>query len=122
MTDRLSNEEREALIAGHTPAARTPGESADISLLAELLAAPAIWADPSVDLEDAVVQGVAAAEPVASVTPLHAAPKRRRVSRWTVGAAAAAVAVIALGTGINLASARARSRFQRRPRGHRARS
>ena len=47
-------------------AARTPGESADISLLAELLAAPAIWAEPSVDLEDAVVQGVVDAEPVAT--------------------------------------------------------
>jgi hypothetical protein len=104
MTDRLSNEERGTLIAGHAPAARTPDESADISLLADLLAEPAIWAEPSVDLEDTVVLGVADAEPIASVTTLRTATQgRRRASRWTVGAAAAVVAIIALGAGINLA-------------------
>lgn len=103
MSDRLSNEEREAMIAGDRAGALDADEAAEVAFLAALLADPSTWAEPSADLEDAVVRAVDDAEPVgdASVTPIAPAARRRAASprrrgAWSVAAVAAAVA-IALG-------------------------
>jgi hypothetical protein len=119
MNDRLSNEEREALIAGDRAGALDADEAGDLAFLAALLADPSTWAEPSAELEDAVVRAIADAEPVgdASVTPIapnrrrrEAAPKRRWV--WSVTAAAAAV-VIALAV-FGVAQHRTKSEFEAR--------
>ena len=47
MTDRPTNEEREALIAGGHAGALEPDEAAELALLADLLADPSTWAEPS---------------------------------------------------------------------------
>ncbi len=65
MTDRPTNDEREALIAGDRAGALGPEEAADLALLAELLADPSTWAEPDPALEEAVVAAVAGAEPAA---------------------------------------------------------
>jgi hypothetical protein len=104
MSDQLSNEEREAMIAGDRAGALDADEAAEVAFLAALLADPSTWAEPSADLEDAVVRAVDDAEPVgdASVTPIAPAAARRRAASprrrgaWSVAAVAAAVA-IALG-------------------------
>jgi hypothetical protein len=112
MTDYLSNEEREALIAGDRAGELEPDEAADVAFLAALLADPSTWAEPSTDLEASVLRAVAdaelssdSAETSASVTSIasgtprstrrRSSPSRRRVV-WSVVAAAAAV-LIALG-------------------------
>ncbi len=103
MSDQLSNEEREAMIAGDRAGALDADEAAEVAFLAALLADPSTWVEPSADLEDAVVRALADAEPVgdASVTPIAPAARRRAASprrrgAWSVAAVAAAVA-IALG-------------------------
>ena len=55
MTDSPTNEEREALIAGDRAGALEPDEAAELALLADLLADPSTWAEPSAGLEDTVV-------------------------------------------------------------------
>jgi hypothetical protein len=103
MSDQLSNEEREAMIAGDRAGALDADEAAEVAFLAALLADPSTWVEPGADLEDAVVRAVDDAEPLgdASVTPIAPAARRRSSSPrrrlvWSVVAAAAAVA-IALG-------------------------
>jgi hypothetical protein len=104
MTDRPTNEEREALIAGDRAGALEPDEAAELPLLADLLADPSTWAEPDAGLEDAIVRAVADAEPAmtTAVTPL-AASERRRATSWhrrvaLRAAAAAAVVAIAVAT------------------------
>jgi hypothetical protein len=104
MTDRPTNEEREALIAGDRAGAPEPNEAAELTLLADLLADPSTWAEPSAGLEDAIVRAVADAEPTTTdtATPIaagqrrRATPRGRSVLRWA--AVAAAVVAIAVAT------------------------
>jgi hypothetical protein len=100
MTDRPTNEEREALIADGRGGRLEPDEAADVALLADLLADPATWAEPDADLEEAVVRAVADAEPgpLASVTPPAPGEQRKDVSRrkTIVLSALAAVAAVAI--------------------------
>ena len=110
MTDDRTNEEREALIAGDR--ALEPDQAAELSLLADLLADPSTWADPSPGLEDAIVRAVTYATPAAATSVsrvdaparrVDAQSQRRRVVVSLVAAAAAIaivlVAVVALTRG-----------------------
>jgi hypothetical protein len=102
MTDRPTNEEREALIAGDRAGELEPDEAAELGLLADLLADPSTWVEPSAGLEDTIVRAVADAEPAAtaSVTPIahgehrEAGSRRRRVVLSALAAAAAVIAVL----------------------------
>jgi hypothetical protein len=102
MSDVPTNEEREALIAGDRAHALDPEEAAELPLLADLLADPSTWAEPSAGLEDMIVSAVADAEPDAttSVTALaasqnhEAAPRRRRILPAALVAAAAAIVIL----------------------------
>ncbi len=85
MSDRSNQEEREALIAGDREL--TPDESAELSMFADLLANPSMWAEPGGELEDEVVDAV---EDAPSHTRRH--PWRRLA--LTAVAAAALIAVI----------------------------
>ena len=110
MNDRPTNEEHEALIAGDRTAL-TPDEAAELTLLADLLANPSTWTEPSAGLEDAVVHAVAVAPQSAGRTAApatievgHDAKQHRgRVFRATI-AAVAAVAAVTLGIGAVLAT------------------
>ena len=101
MTDRPTNEEREAMIVGDRAGALDPDEVAELALLADLLADPSTWAEPDPGLEDAIVYAVADAKPAvaASVTPLAASARgrvarRQRVVLSALGAAAATIAIL----------------------------
>ena len=105
MSERMTNKEREALIVGDRFSALDPDEAAELGLLAELLATPATWVEPSAGLEDSIVDAVLNDEPVdATVTDI--ADRRRRTGRRPrlMTAAAAAVAAIAIVVGSFVAS------------------
>ena len=100
MTERLTNEEREALIAGGREGQLDSSEQAELALMADLLANPSTWAEPRAGLEDRIVDAVTgserAAEPAVSAAGgvrSRRMPRRRRIQA-SIGAAAAAVAVI----------------------------
>ncbi len=108
MSERLTNEEREALIAGVRIDALSPDEADDLALFADLLADPSTWAEPGAALEDSIVQAIALADPavdparvpsVASTENVTAIRDRRTWTRRRVLlsaiAAAAAVAIVA---------------------------
>jgi hypothetical protein len=102
MDERLTNEEREALIAEDRADALTPEQAAELPVLAGLLADPSTWAEPDAGLEDRVVAAVRAAEPDApsSVTPITARSERtaaRRRRRGVVAASIAAAAALVIG-------------------------
>jgi hypothetical protein len=71
--------------------------------LAKLLAHPSPWAEPSAELEDAVVRAVADAAPTATTSPTAIRSRERRETmprrRRFVLSAVAAAAVIAIGVG-----------------------
>ena len=96
-----SYEERVALIAGDGLDVLNPDERAELTVLADLLADPATWAEPSADLEDAVMQAVADARVAGRVVVPHPAappaPERGRRPRWLAGVAAAAAVVVGVG-------------------------
>jgi len=95
MTERLTNEERQALITDGRTRALEPDEAADLALLTDLLAQPSTWAEPADGLEDAVVHAVEEAEPAGTGSPASATNRRsaaRRNRRVVVSAVAAAVA------------------------------
>ncbi len=83
MTDRPTNEEREALIAGDQAGALGPDEVAELALMADLLADPSTWVEPDAGLEDAVVRAVVGGEPdaIMGVTPTATLAHRRAASR-----------------------------------------
>jgi hypothetical protein len=100
MTDDRPNDEREALIAGDRRL--EPDQAAELALLADLLADPSTWADPSPGLEDAIVRAVTDAKPAAATSAPRAdagsrheaeQSRRRRVVVSLV-AAAAAIAIV----------------------------
>src|SRR5690349_9758626 len=102
MTERPTNEEREAMIAGERADALEPDEAAELARLADLLADPSTWAEPSPGLEDTIVRAVAEAEAPAttSVTPPASGardghtPRPWRVAAAALGAAAAVIAIV----------------------------
>jgi len=104
MTDDANNHEREELIlrarsGGGGPL--DPDAAADLALLAELLGDQSVWAEPSEDLEDAVVAAVSAAErtPATSVggRTRTSASQRSTGHRWPRLLLAAAAAVVVIG-------------------------
>jgi anti-sigma-K factor RskA len=103
MNERLSDEERAALIAEHANEPRTPDAAEDLSILTDLLADPSTWAEPPSRLEEAVVHGAEGAPSPAPATAEETRPTRRRrtLGRRTPALSAVAVAAaiaIALGT------------------------
>jgi hypothetical protein len=99
MNERLSDEERQALIAEHASGPLAPDAANDLSLLSDLLADPSTWAEPAGRLEEAVVHGVEAAPTPTTAEPERAAAshdpsRRRRTFAMSVIAAAAVVAIV----------------------------
>jgi hypothetical protein len=90
------------MIAGDRDGELEPDEVAELALLADLLADPSTWSEPSPGLEDAIVHAVAEAEPAAPTSttgiitgaPGRRAHRRQRVLVSAIGAAAAAAAII----------------------------
>ena len=78
MNDRLTNEQREALIAGDCAGLLAPDEAADVALLAVLLGDPSTWAEPNAGLEDGVVQAVENAPPAAEMSVPASTNRERR--------------------------------------------
>ena len=106
MTDRPTNDEREALIVGDRAGALGPEEAADLALLAELLADPSTWVEPDPALEDAVVRAVSEAEPASEPavppaphtpigpTAIHSRPNNQRWRGVALSVLAVAAAVV----------------------------
>jgi anti-sigma-K factor RskA len=103
MNDRLSKQEREALLAGDRADALEAEDAAGLSLVADVLADGSTWAEPGAGLEDAVVAAVTAAEqpPETRPTPIESATRRRGPTHWRrrtlAGLAAAAAIAIVVG-------------------------
>jgi hypothetical protein len=104
LSDRSTDDHREALIANEVVGELAPGDQDELALLAELLADESTWTEPSAGLEDAVVRAVADTAPLAAApatnsdaADLGAGKTRRRHSMLSAVAAAAAVAIL-LGT------------------------
>ena len=96
MTDRPTNEERERLIADARGGPLDSGQAAELPLLADTLADPSTWAEPSPGLEDSVVGAVAEAEQGTTKPPTRVARRHARSRRWPrVLVSVAAAAVIA---------------------------
>jgi len=70
MNGHPNNEDRERLIAGERAGELTPAETGELSLLAGLLGDPTTWAEPSTELEDAIVRSVEQAPPAADNEPV----------------------------------------------------
>ena len=100
MNRRMTKEERENLIVDGRPVFE-PEEAEDLGRLADLLADPSTWAEPSFELEDAVVRAVASAQRVESA-PRQVSLKRERALaprwRWRIALSAAAAIVVIAGT------------------------
>ncbi len=102
MNGHPTNEEREALIAGDGATSLGPGEVDELSLLADLLGDASTWAEPAVELEDAIMAAVEQASPRADIessrsgasTTHREAPSRRRRVGWLAAPAAAAIAAV----------------------------
>jgi anti-sigma-K factor RskA len=101
VNERLSEEERAALIAEHANEPIGSDAAEDLSILTDLLADPSTWAEPPDRLEEAVAHRVEA-EPSQQAGPggeprTHQEPSRRRRTSALVAIAAAAAVAIALG-------------------------
>jgi hypothetical protein len=94
MTKRPSDETREALIASARAGQLDASETAELSLLADVLGDPSVWSEPGSGLEDAVANAVAAAPPAAVDARAAVRPRRRRVALSIVAAAAAIVILL----------------------------
>ena len=110
MSDRLTDEERRALLAGDGADALEPDEAAELGFLADVLADPSMWAEPDLALEDKVMQAVANA-PAIDATSTTSQPIPIAQRRGTVGrprrimlASLAAAASIALVVGVLVAT------------------
>jgi hypothetical protein len=91
-----TDDDRLAFIAGEDGRALSPEERNELEGLRDLLADPAMWAEPGPDLEDRIVASISA-EAATRAGPT-AAPKRWSRSRqrvsYALGGVAAAVAVV----------------------------
>src|SRR5262249_49987424 len=101
MNERLSDEERAALIAEHGDAPLAADAADDLAIMTDLLADPSMWAEPPSRLEEAVAYAVDA-EPATATAEAEGArarrqPSRRRRTVVLSAVAAAAAIVIALG-------------------------
>jgi Anti-sigma-K factor rskA, C-terminal len=101
MNERRTNKEREALLAGDRAGALEPEEAAELALLADVLADPSLWTEPSAALEDAVVDAVINAEPAPTATPRPAPtvvsierPRHWRRFALSAGGIAATIAIV----------------------------
>ena len=103
MNDRLTNEQREALITGDRAGSLAPDEVADVALLAVLLSDASTWAEPHPSLEDGVVQAVESVPPAAEASAVAGTNRPRRDAttrrRRVVVSALSAAAAIAIGVG-----------------------
>jgi hypothetical protein len=100
MNERLSDEERAALIADHASGPLAPDAAEDLAILTHLLADSSMWAEPTGRLEEAVVHGVESAPSTATegAARPRRQPSRRRRALFLFAIAAAAAVVIVLGT------------------------
>jgi hypothetical protein len=102
MNERLSEEERAALIAEHANAPLAPDAAEDLSFMTDVLADPSTWAEPPGRLEDAVMSAVDAAPSSTTAGPGRARATREPLHRrrpFAVSAiASAAVVAIVLGS------------------------
>lgn len=107
MSERLTDAERRALLAGDRAEPPDPDEAAALDVAADLLADPSLWAEPDPGLEDRIVRAVAAAEPgpgtARRATNGHAGAGVSR-RRWLLYAASAAAASILFVAGVIAAS------------------
>jgi anti-sigma-K factor RskA len=92
MTERLTDAERQALLAGDDADRLEPDEAAELGFLADVLADPSTWAEPDVTLEDRVVGAIAGAAPA---TPAAGGGRRRRGTRTGRGVVVGALAAVA---------------------------
>jgi hypothetical protein len=103
MNDRSTYQERLALVAGDRAGSLDPDVAAEVALLADLLADPSTWAEPSAALEDAVVQAVSSAAPAGETSASPSAGRARRGAtthrRRVLVSALSAAAAIAIGAG-----------------------
>jgi len=79
------NEDSKKMFTDAWPESLDPDETADLTLLADLLADPSTWAEPRAGLEDDVVQAVAESEGTHS--------SRRLKRSWLVASAAVAASL-----------------------------
>lgn len=106
MSERLTDAERRALLAGDDPEVDAGADEAELGILAAVLAEPATWAEPDAALEDRVVHAITDAAPprtapagsAAAVSHRRMGTARRR--HRVVVAALAAAAAVALVVGI----------------------
>lgn len=106
----MTDDDRISYLSGDEPGDLDPGQRAELDDLLEVLADPALWVEPSPDLEDRVVAAISAAGPSrpAATSPAATSPaasqtgrlRRRRSVLAVVGLAAAVAAVIGLAIGL----------------------
>jgi hypothetical protein len=100
MNERLTADERRALLAGDGADPLTPDDAEGLDVLAAVLADPSTWAEPRPELEATVLAAVAdapraAPRPSASGGPRRARQQRgRRVLTAAVGVAASVALVV----------------------------
>jgi hypothetical protein len=96
MTDRPTDERRQALVAAAGAGALEPHAVAELELLADVLADISTWAEPDVALEDAVVRAVvdAAGAIATSLPSTDAGTSQQTVLRWRRLLAVALVAAV----------------------------
>jgi hypothetical protein len=99
MTDRPTRSQREAMIAGDRAGSLDSDESAELTLLADLLADPATWAEPGAGLEDSIVDAVAAAGTPVGTTGTPGPRRTASSRRWSILVSAAAVIAIIVAVG-----------------------
>ncbi len=101
MTERLTDAERRALLAGDDPDPLDPDAAAEVGLLADLLADPTTWVEPDAALEDRVVDAITGAAPAPAAAPGTTRRSRRtRRGRGVLIGSLAAVASVALVVGV----------------------
>lgn len=95
MIEHSNNEDRRRLLAGDKAGALGPDEVADLALLTDLLGDTSTWAEPRAELEEKIVQAIAAAPAAVDPAQAQAGHRRRAARRWGFASAAAAAAVAA---------------------------
>ena len=100
MTDRPTDEQRQALVAAAGADALEPHAVAELALLADVLADSSTWAEPDVALEDAVVRAVVDAQGATtmSLPSIDETAGRDSGLRWRrmLAGALAAAALVAI--------------------------